>query len=202
MCLTGGDSRLVYKLSYPVLALRCAQVSLMDLLQDLLPLSWGMMIASPYMISPSSTWYGHNAFGISLISSGHPTMIMCARALSSGSSWIASWWSHFFSASMYMWLTEIYLGESLVYPEVSISIRCLLLLFPLLGNTWLWNHNPEVRVTSSVDVLGHLSDSSWRSAHSNQADKGSYKAFRPQRATTIIQWLSSCQFAACNWDHH
>ena len=29
-----------------------------------------------------------------------------------------------------------------------------------------------------------------RSAHSNQADTGNYKAFRPQRATTVIQWLS------------
>ena len=24
----------------------------------------------------------------------------------------------------------------------------------------------------------------------------------PQRATTVIQWLSTCQFTACNWDHH
>ena len=36
-------------------------------------------------------WYGHNAFGTSLISSGHPVMIVSARALSSGSSLIASW---------------------------------------------------------------------------------------------------------------
>ena len=56
------------------------------------------MIASPHRISPSSTvsesccpWYGHNAFGTSLISSGHPAMIVSARALSSGSSLIASW---------------------------------------------------------------------------------------------------------------
>ena len=56
------------------------------------------MIASPRRISPSSTvsesrcpWYGRNAFGTSLISSGHPAMIVSARALSSGSSLIASW---------------------------------------------------------------------------------------------------------------
>ena len=56
------------------------------------------MIASPCRISPSSTvseshcpWYGHNAFGTSLISSGHPVMIVSARALSSRSSLIASW---------------------------------------------------------------------------------------------------------------
>ena len=56
------------------------------------------MIASPCRISPSSTvsesscpWYGHNAFGTLLISSDHPVMITSARALSSGSSLIASW---------------------------------------------------------------------------------------------------------------
>ena len=56
------------------------------------------MIASLHRISPTSTvseshcpWYGHNAFGTSLISSGHPVMIVSARALSSGSSFIASW---------------------------------------------------------------------------------------------------------------
>ena len=57
------------------------------------------MIVSPHRISPSSTvneshcpWYGCNAFGTSLISSGHPVMmIMSARELSSGSSLIASW---------------------------------------------------------------------------------------------------------------
>ena len=56
------------------------------------------MIASPCRISPSSTvseslcpWYGHNAFGTSLISSGNPAMIVSVRALSSGSSLIASW---------------------------------------------------------------------------------------------------------------
>ena len=58
----------------------------------------GTMIASPHRISPSSTvnesccpWYGCNAFGTSLISSGYPAMIVSARALSSGSSLIASW---------------------------------------------------------------------------------------------------------------
>ena len=56
------------------------------------------MIASPHRISPSSTvseshcpWYGCNAFGTSLISSGHPVMMASARALSSGSSLIVSW---------------------------------------------------------------------------------------------------------------
>ena len=46
------------------------------------------MIASPHRISPSSTvseshcpWYGHKAFGTSLISSGHPVMIVSARVL-------------------------------------------------------------------------------------------------------------------------
>ena len=46
------------------------------------------MIASPCRISPSSTvseshcpWYGHNAFGTSLISSGHPAMIMSVIAM-------------------------------------------------------------------------------------------------------------------------
>ena len=46
------------------------------------------MIASPYRISLSSTlsesccpWYGHNAFGTSLISSGHPATIMSTWAL-------------------------------------------------------------------------------------------------------------------------
>ena len=44
------------------------------------------MIASPRRISPSSTvgesrcpWYGRNAFGTSLISSGHPVMIVSAH---------------------------------------------------------------------------------------------------------------------------
>ena len=44
------------------------------------------MIASPHRISPSSTvsesccpWYGHNAFGTSLISSDHPATIMSAH---------------------------------------------------------------------------------------------------------------------------
>ena len=46
--------------------------------------------------------------------------------------------------------------ESLVYHQASILIRSLLQPL-LLGDTWLWNHNPEVR----VDVLGHLPDSSW-----------------------------------------
>ena len=70
------------------------------------------MFASPHRIIPSSTvseshcrWYGCNAFGISLISSSYSAMIM--SALSSGSSWIASWQSHFFSASIYTWLTEM-----------------------------------------------------------------------------------------------
>ena len=56
------------------------------------------MIASPHRISPSFTvseshcpWYGRNAFGTSLVSSGHPVMIVSARARSSGSSLIASW---------------------------------------------------------------------------------------------------------------
>ena len=56
------------------------------------------MIASPHRISPSSTvseshcpWYGRNAFGTCLISSGHLVMIVSARALSSESSLIASW---------------------------------------------------------------------------------------------------------------
>ena len=55
------------------------------------------MIASPCRISPSSTvsasrcpWYGHNAFGTSLILSGHPVMVVSARALSRRSSLIAS----------------------------------------------------------------------------------------------------------------
>ena len=55
------------------------------------------MIASPNRISPSSTvseshcpWYGCNAFGRSLISSGYPAMIVSARVLSSGSSLIVS----------------------------------------------------------------------------------------------------------------
>ena len=68
-----------------------------------------MMIVSPYRISPSFTvseshciWYGTSS-----ISSGHAVMIMSARALSSGSSWIASRWSHFFSESMYTWLTDM-----------------------------------------------------------------------------------------------
>ena len=63
------------------------------------------MIASPRRISPSSTvsesrcpWYGHNAFGTSLISSGHPAMIVSARALSSGSSLI----SFLLSINVYM----------------------------------------------------------------------------------------------------
>ena len=49
------------------------------------------MIASPHRISPSSTvseshcpWYGRNAFETSLISSGHPVMIVSVRALSRG----------------------------------------------------------------------------------------------------------------------
>ena len=43
-----------------------------------------------------------------------------------------------------------------------------------------------------------------RSAYSNnKADQGKWKAFfRPERATTVIQWLSTCQFTACIWDHH
>ena len=56
------------------------------------------MIASPHRISPSPTvsesrcpWYGCNAFGTSLTLSGHPVMIVSARALSSGSSLIVSW---------------------------------------------------------------------------------------------------------------
>ena len=58
----------------------------------------GTIIASQHKISPSSTmseshcpWYGHNAFRTSLMSSGHPAMIMSARALSSESSLIVSW---------------------------------------------------------------------------------------------------------------
>ena len=56
------------------------------------------MITSPCRISLSSTvseshcpWYGRNALGTSLISSGHPAMIVSARALSSGSFLIVSW---------------------------------------------------------------------------------------------------------------
>ena len=74
----------------------------MDLFQDLPP---GGTIASPCRISPFSTvsesccpWYGCNAFGISLISSGYPVMIISARALSSGSFWFVS--LVFFSALM------------------------------------------------------------------------------------------------------
>ena len=51
------------------------------------------MMASSHRISPFSTvsesqcpWYSHNDFRTSLISSGHPAMIMSARTLSSGSS--------------------------------------------------------------------------------------------------------------------
>ena len=64
------------------------------------------MIASPGRTSQSSIvsesccpWYGQNAFGTSLISSGHPVIIMSVRVFSSGSSWIASWYSCFLSAS-------------------------------------------------------------------------------------------------------
>ena len=60
------------------------------------------MIASPCRISPSSTvselhcpWYGHNAFGTSLISSGYPAIIMSVRVLSNVSSWIASFFCFF-----------------------------------------------------------------------------------------------------------
>ena len=49
------------------------------------------MIASPRRISPSSTvsesccpWYGHNAFGTSLISFGHPVMIYLQGHLAVG----------------------------------------------------------------------------------------------------------------------
>ena len=42
------------------------------------------------------------------------------------------------------------LGESLVYPQASISIRYLLQPFPLLAHTWLWNQNPEIWVITGT----------------------------------------------------
>ena len=69
----------------------------MDLFQDL---ALGGTMTAPCRISPFSTvselccpWYGCNAFEISLISSGHPVMIISAGALSSGSFWFASLFS-------------------------------------------------------------------------------------------------------------
>ena len=57
---------------------------------------------------------------------------------------------------MHTWLTEI------SRRICSLSLGYLLQQFPLLGNTWMWNHNPEVGVTSSVDILEHLPDCSWK----------------------------------------
>ena len=96
------DARPVYALSHPVLALQCTLVSLMDLFQNL-PLSWGNNDCFSMQDSPSSTvselhcpWYGHNAFGTSLLSSGYPAIIMSVRVLSNGSSWIAIFFLFFF----------------------------------------------------------------------------------------------------------
>ena len=123
----------------------------------------GMMIASPCRISPSSIvseshcpWYGHHMllehpwYHLAIqqwlclqghLAVGHP-WLRVGNLVSSQHQCIHGW--------------QRCLGESLVYLQVSILIRCLLKPFPLLGDTWLWNHNPEVRVISSVDILGHL----------------------------------------------
>ena len=77
------------------------------------------MRASPQRMRPCSTvrmflwpWYGHRVCGTSLISSGHPAMIVSAREQRSGSSWMRVWNSVFLSGVICTWLMVMSRGIS------------------------------------------------------------------------------------------
>ena len=106
----------------------------------------------------------------------------------------------------------------MVYPQVSILIRCPLQPFPLLSNTWLRNHNPEVRVISSIDILGHLPDSLWRSVLVIWGHSQLWSVYQKHKCGNVLHWRhrwvvpSHCLHSAILWvwvlwmqrwlDHH
>ena len=107
---------------------------------------------------------------------GQPAVITLARPYGKGSCELLV----YFFLSRCHW--QQCMRESLMYHWVNVSIRYLW-PFTLLGDAWLWNHNPEPIARSSVEIPGHLPGSSWKSVvvtchviHQQESQLGSCRA--------------------------